>query len=92
MPYDLHQMEHGARERQVVPMLWSDKAFRIYIGNAGEGIAPASGDAATDVMASTGTQATRDDCTDVMVAPSGSWLARTVSALANRAALSRIAR
>lgn len=73
-------------------MLWSDKAFRIYIGNAGEGIDPARGGDATDLMASARTQALSEDCTDVMVAPRGGWLTRAVSALADRVALARIAR
>ena len=73
-------------------MLWSDKAFGIYIGSAGEGIDASRGSAATDAMASTRTHGVSEDCTDVTVAPSGGWLARTVAALADRAALTRIAR
>lgn len=73
-------------------MLWSDRAFGIYIGNAGEGISPARGNDATEIVASARTQAASEDCSDVVVAPRGGWLARTVSALADRAALTRIAR
>ncbi|HUG31004.1 MAG TPA: hypothetical protein VMQ65_10885 [Candidatus Limnocylindria bacterium] len=62
------------------------------MGNAGEGIDPARGDAASDVMSLARTTSASDDCADVMVAPSGGWLARAVSALADRAALTRIAR
>jgi hypothetical protein len=73
-------------------MLWSDKAFRIYIGGAGEGIDATRGDAATDAQAAARTQAVSDDCGDVVVAPSGGWFTRTISALADRATLTRIAR
>ena len=72
-------------------MLWSDRAFSIYIGEAGEGIDPARGDAATDVLASTAQRAS-EDCIDDMAAPSGGWFTRAISALADRAALTRIAR
>lgn len=73
-------------------MLWSDKAFGIYIGDAGEGIDPARGDAATDVMAEARTQAASDDRPDVIGAPSTGWVTRTISALADRATLTRTAR
>lgn len=73
-------------------MLWSDKAFRIYIGDAGEGIDPAHGDVAPDAQAPARTQAVRDDGTDMIDTPSAGWFTRTISALADRAALTRIAR
>ena len=84
--------QNGARKGRVVEMLVSDKAFGIYFGNAGQGIDPARGDAATDVMSFARSSSASDDCGDVVDAPSGGWLSRTVNAVANRAALTRIAR
>jgi hypothetical protein len=72
--------------------MWSDKAFNIYLGDAGEGIGPARGDAATDGMEFSRVTSASEDCGDDMDAPSGSWFIRTVTALADRAALTRIAR
>jgi hypothetical protein len=73
-------------------MMWSDRAFKIYLGDAGEGMDPARGDSAGDVVSLSRTSPASDDCGDAVDAPSGGWLTRTLSALANRAALTRIAR
>lgn len=73
-------------------MMWSDKAFRIYFGTAGEGIAPARSDDATDGTLHTQARGAYERGSDVTDARNGGWLTRTFSELADRAALTRIAR
>jgi hypothetical protein len=83
---------HQGRERQVVQMLWSDKAFEIYMGHAGEDIALPEYAALVDGMADERTLLTSNACTDASVAPKAGWISRTISAIADRTPLPRIAR
>jgi hypothetical protein len=72
-------------------MLWSDKAFEIYMGHAGEDTDIAR-DAAQDLKVFERTLLTSDACTDVSVAPRAGLVSRTISAIADRTQLQRIAR
>jgi len=73
-------------------MLWSHKAFEIYMGHAGEDTDTHRDDAAMDVDADERTLLTSPACTDASVAPSVGWVSRTISAIADRTQLPRSAR
>lgn len=72
-------------------MMWSDKAFGIWMGNAGDDSRFADGTAGIDGQAFERTLAVRDECTD-RDAPRAGFVTRTISALADRTQLPRIAR
>ncbi len=73
-------------------MMWTDKAFEIWMGDTGRAQAVVSDEAGNDVLAFERTRGVRDECADVMVAPKAGVLARTIATLADRAQLPRIAR
>ena len=73
-------------------MLWSDKAFEIYMGQAGQDADVARDAAHPDLRAFERTLLTSDACTDVSVTPRAGLVSRTISAIADRTQLQRIAR
>jgi hypothetical protein len=74
-------------------MMWSDKAFGIWMGDAGRDASRfADGTAGIGGQAFERTLTVRDECTDVAAAPRAGFVARTISAIADRTQLPRIAR
>lgn len=74
-------------------MMWTDKAFGIWMGAAGqEQLRFADEGASLDGRAFERTLAMSDDCLDVTVGARPGLIARTISAIADRTQLPRIAR
>lgn len=74
-------------------MMWTDKAFAIWMGDAGKDASQsADGAASIDVQAFERTLVTSDACSEVVVAPRVGIVTKALSALAARTQLSRIAR
>lgn len=74
-------------------MMWTDRAFGIWMGDAGKDLSRSADEAASiDVQAFERTLITSDVHGDVPAAPRAGALVRAISALAARTQLSRIAR
>ena len=73
-------------------MMWTNKGFEMWMGNAGNDAAR-SADAAAPIgfRAFEPTLVTSDDCTDAAARKAG-WLSRTIAAVSDRTQLPRIAR
>ena len=74
-------------------MMWTDKAFGIWMGDAGKDLSGFADETASmDVQAFAGTLMTSDECIDLTVAAQAGVFSRVISALADRTQPSRIAR
>ncbi len=74
-------------------MMWTDKAFGIWMGDAGRDLSRAADEAASiDVQAFERALIASDGCVDVPVAPRAGVVTRAIAALAARTPLTRIAR
>ena len=74
-------------------MMWTDKAFGIWMGDAGKDLSGFAAETASiDVPAFERTPMTSDECMEVTAAPRAGVFTRAISALADRTQLSRIAR
>jgi hypothetical protein len=74
-------------------MMWTNKGFEIWMGDAGSDLSRSVGTAASiGAQAFEGTPFASDPCTDAMVARKAGWLSRAISAITDRAQLPRIAR
>ena len=74
-------------------MMWTDKAFGMWMGDAGKDLSRSADEAATlDVKAFERTLTVRAVYSDVTVASRPGLVSRTISALADRTQLPRIAR
>ncbi len=73
-------------------MLWTDKAFEIWMGNAGKGKPRAHNEAGIEAIAYERTLAASEDGTAAATESKAGWLTRTKAALADRAQRTRTAR
>ena len=73
-------------------MQWTDRAFEIWMGDAGKDAPRAHNEAGIEAMAYQRTLAASEICRDAIVEQKAGWLSRAITALTDRAHAPRIAR